>query len=893
MLSVTPLALSLDPTEVTPAALLAVSNHYYTVLEAFDELRHAYTLARQHNGQLHAAPTAMREVADRFVTFVQRKYNASQAKLDDANFRAADAIASVLRIEHELLRETSTEAYDRLQHYAAQLERRIEGRLMDGELDRSVLQIARDLSEVRRENADLARHAADHHNPIRSAQAAQASTVADLAESRSQCDALKSRLGDLLTHAQRVEESNQQLREDLRTISGGDSAVHGLHLEIHVRGERIRELEGLLDRISAHRDRLQQDFDDANRRAERANGAVERANAAADRQQAAVQESHRQNAATLERVHDVEGQLDQLRRERDQHAREYQTVATNFRRSQERLTQANARIDTFAHLRSERDALREELRVSIAAPNSLQAEKQVLQGELRASREALTPARPPASTPPPATTSSAPDPADPAHASCVRGCRELLVQIADIQQAYGHLAATSTAWRWTSALWKPNMDHTSALERIAQVAALAVLVPPRVAGVQVPSVPSPTACVPSSSKRARLPAIEPGLVAAPAAKRVRPVDPAGDEVDDDYACSNTGTEPNTLTPTTQARFRSDFRRRDSKSLARSGVSSASEGSAAAPIVVENADAVELSGGIDEDTSTVDLDDSSTGVSLSAALRGEGPGTGGQLTVGSATTDGAAHAGVVATCGFYRGGRPLGAVSDRRVNHDTATPRVVIDYQVLSVGWMFPERVGRGGTLDRALYTPELISRVNVEGLYAEEPRQALSTRPAPHTFDLDVSPQLLSIVDGYMDFESDCLQAIWESTHPFPIPKALKRSDPWFASFYTSRKNRSSHVREKYRDRQEQGFEKARRTGCCDLDLWLDPMFARFPQQSEDTTWFTGGEAIAAGRAAPADLVDALADCDRADPWRNHFRTSAGSHPALRIDRLRLKFSRA
>ncbi|EGZ28513.1 hypothetical protein PHYSODRAFT_322181 [Phytophthora sojae] len=75
------LASSLDPADVTPAALLAVINHYYAVLEAFDELRQAYTLARQHNEQLHAAPTAIREIADRFVTFGQRKYNASPAKL--------------------------------------------------------------------------------------------------------------------------------------------------------------------------------------------------------------------------------------------------------------------------------------------------------------------------------------------------------------------------------------------------------------------------------------------------------------------------------------------------------------------------------------------------------------------------------------------------------------------------------------------------------------------------------------------------------------------------------------------------------------------------------------------------------------------------------------------
>ncbi|EGZ18857.1 hypothetical protein PHYSODRAFT_301340 [Phytophthora sojae] len=234
----------------------------------------------------------------------------------------------VLRIEHELLRETSTEAYDRLQDYAARLERRIEGRVIDGELDGSVLRIAQDLSE------------------------------------------LQARLKDRLTHAQKVEASNQQLREDLRAMTGGDSVDHSLRLEIHVRGERIHELDGLLDRVAAHLDRLQEDLQAANRRADLTAAAVERANEAASRHHDVVRDTQRH-------ARDLEDQLGQLRQARAQHAREYQVLSSDSRRSQKRLTQAHARVATLGPLQSENSALREELL------------RRVLPGDLHLGREPL------------------------------------------------------------------------------------------------------------------------------------------------------------------------------------------------------------------------------------------------------------------------------------------------------------------------------------------------------------------------------------------------------------------------------------------------------------------------------------------------------------------------
>lgn len=162
----------------------------------------------------------------------------------------------VLKIQHHLLRETLAEAITHLQDYAARLERRMEGRVVDGELHGSVSQIAPDLRDVRRENSDLHCQLSDHHNQIHAVQTSGRRRH-DLVQCRMRCDEIQIRLKDLLKHAQKAEKSNRQLREDLPVMSRGDPVVRSLRLELHVRGERIRELDGLVDRVTAHRDRLQ------------------------------------------------------------------------------------------------------------------------------------------------------------------------------------------------------------------------------------------------------------------------------------------------------------------------------------------------------------------------------------------------------------------------------------------------------------------------------------------------------------------------------------------------------------------------------------------------------------------------------------------------------------
>ncbi|KAE9015673.1 hypothetical protein PR001_g14843 [Phytophthora rubi] len=224
--------------------------------------------------------------------------------------------------------------------------------------------------------------------------------------------------------------------------------------------------------------------------------------------------------------------------------------------------------------------------------------------------------------------------------------------------------------------------------------------------------------------------------------------------------------------------------------------------------------------------------------------------------------------------------------------DTVTPQILLSQMVLSPGWLFPKWTGRAGQLDPALYLPELITEQGVSDLYAEAPWEDLDVDPAePLTFDPDWCSSLAKIATDFQVLARDHKQAIWETTHSFPILRARQSAEPWAASIYSGRKNRSSHAREKFRAWEDQVLDLIRRTGCCDLDILLDPAFLRFPQKSEEATWFPGREALAEGRSAPKDLKATLCDCDQASAWRNHYRTDPDTHPALKIRRLRQKFT--
>ncbi|KAE9036437.1 hypothetical protein PR001_g8829 [Phytophthora rubi] len=262
-----------------------------------------------------------------------------------------------------------------------------------------------------------------------------------------------------------------------------------------------------------------------------------------------------------------------------------------------------------------------------------------------------------------------------------------------------------------------------------------------------------------------------------------------------------------------ARSRSDARpRAGARRRSSSGVPDDGSGSAAVPIVLDRGD---------------EAGDASESVSTESLVNPAPP----ETNVGAVTTF-----------------QPFGPVSDfvlglrrprdiprsdvvpwdsaqiRTLILDSITPRILISKKVLPPGWLIPKRTGRAGQLDPALYLPELITERNVTDLYLEDPWEALdldSTQPL--TFDPARCPLLTTITDEFLVLAKDHKQAIWEFTHSFPIPRSKQTAEPWAASFYSGRKNRSSHAREKFRAWEDRVFELIRWTGCCDQDILLDP----------------------------------------------------------------------
>ncbi|OWY96527.1 hypothetical protein PHMEG_00033182 [Phytophthora megakarya] len=84
------------------------------------------------------------------------------------------------------------------------------------------------------------------------------------------------------------------------------------------------------------------------------------------------------------------------------------------------------------------------------------------------------------------------------------------------------------------------------------------------------------------------------------------------------------------------------------------------------------------------------------------------------------------------------------------------------------------------------------------------------------------------------------------------------------------------------------------REGWCDLDLLWDHYFLHFSKRTDEVAWYPAIEARSANiadpqlnRREPADLIEALAECDAA---RTHYRLHHAGHPARRIARLAGKF---
>ncbi|OWY92820.1 hypothetical protein PHMEG_00038019 [Phytophthora megakarya] len=147
------------------------------------------------------------------------------------------------------------------------------------------------------------------------------------------------------------------------------------------------------------------------------------------------------------------------------------------------------------------------------------------------------------------------------------------------------------------------------------------------------------------------------------------------------------------------------------------------------------------------------------------------------------------------------------------------------------------------------------------------------------------------MIERYSAVEFQDLIAYWESTHRFPVPSSLIRSDPYLAAFVVERKNRRSHAGARWK--QILNLFLMMREGWCDLDLLLGPYFLHFPKPTDEVAWHLEIKARSTNiadprlnRREPADLIEALAECDTADPWRTHYRLDYAGHPARRIARL-------
>ncbi|OWY93051.1 LOW QUALITY PROTEIN: hypothetical protein PHMEG_00037691 [Phytophthora megakarya] len=210
-------------------------------------------------------------------------------------------------------------------------------------------------------------------------------------------------------------------------------------------------------------------------------------------------------------------------------------------------------------------------------------------------------------------------------------------------------------------------------------------------------------------------------------------------------------------------------------------------------------------------------------------------------------------------------------------------------------WIFPSNLPRSA-VPRSVCS-HLFTGQNVRDLMAALPWNVLTGAniPEPMSFEITVDGRLGFLIERYSAVEFQDLVTYWESKHRFPVPSSLIRSDPYLTTFVVERTNRRSHAGARWKQILNL-FLFAIREGWCHLDPLLEPYFLFFPKRTE-VAWYPGIAARSANiadpqldRREPADLIEALAECDAADPWRSHYRLHHAGHPARRIVRLVGKF---
>ncbi|KAE9299644.1 hypothetical protein PR003_g22942 [Phytophthora rubi] len=149
-------------------------------------------------------------------------------------------------------------------------------------------------------------------------------------------------------------------------------------------------------------------------------------------------------------------------------------------------------------------------------------------------------------------------------------------------------------------------------------------------------------------------------------------------------------------------------------------------------------------------------------------------------------------------------------------------------------WIFPPD-GRAPAAQH--WSPDLITEANVRALYAATPWDVLDVVVAPVSFDLVDWFEVMA--NKYTQFEDDFRQALWESTHAFPITTSLRKSSPFFDELADNRKQRRSRLGARWKSLLRfmlRGIE----AGHCDLDVFLDRFFLHFPRAGEKKSWFPG-----------------------------------------------------
>ncbi|KAG2773599.1 hypothetical protein Pcac1_g15634 [Phytophthora cactorum] len=188
---------------------------------------------------------------------------------------------------------------------------------------------------------------------------------------------------------------------------------------------------------------------------------------------------------------------------------------------------------------------------------------------------------------------------------------------------------------------------------------------------------------------------------------------------------------------------------------------------------------------------------------------------------------------------------------------------------MKIGSLFPDlplKTGRifpheGEDVPLSDYHDDLVTQPQVESLMAAKPWEILSTNSGSAiSFHTDVGGRFGLFLGAYRQFETKHRMAFhaaadWKKILVIFI---LTMQDGW-----------------------------------CDLDLLLDPFFLHPPKRHDKVIWFPGVASRRANladptlhRSEPATLLEALDECNTADPWRNHFRDAPGQHPAHQIPRL-------